>query len=170
MLYICTHFTITWWCLMSTLTCACIKVMHISALHWKLGTYVVLPVHIGHKVCIMRFSSDWWAGMCSITWSSSDDTSWTHVSIISPIRSKCHPVVLALMICTTERCADFQSTVVTRLVCWGRWSSVWLAGSCIMFPHQCASGTRLMMHITDSRRLLSDEMLSRLNRIPWHSQ
>ena len=110
--------------------------MHISALHWKLGTYVVLPVHIGHKVCIMRFSSDWWAGMCSITWSSSDDTSWTHVSIISPIRSKCHPVVLALMICTTERCADFQSTVVTRLVCWGRWSSVRLAGSCIMFPHQ----------------------------------
>ena len=54
----------------------------------------------------------------------------------APIRGKCHPVVLALMFCTTERCTYFQSTLVTRLVCRGRWSSVWWAGSCIMFPHQ----------------------------------
>jgi len=33
------------------------------------------------------------------------------------ICSKCHPVVLALMFCTTERCTYFQSTSITRFVC-----------------------------------------------------
>ena len=51
---------------MSILTCACIGVMHIWALYWNLGTYVVVPVHINHKVCIIRWSSDWWAGMRSM--------------------------------------------------------------------------------------------------------
>ncbi len=33
------------------------------------------------------------------------------------ICSKCHPVVLALMFCTTERCTYFQSTSITGFVC-----------------------------------------------------
>ena len=73
--------------------------------------------------------------LCSIIWSSSDYVSRTHVTIISPIRSKCHPVVLALMFCTTERCTYFQFTLVTGLVCRVRQSSGWWSMICIIFHH-----------------------------------
>ena len=39
-----------------------------------------------------------------------------NLSVISSVRSKCHPVVLALMFCTSERCTYFQATLVMQLV------------------------------------------------------
>ena len=103
---------------LSILTCACIGFMHIWALYWNLGTYVVVPVHINHKVCIIRWSSDWWAGMRSIF-----IVKWCcFMTMLSPsaatIRSKCqhikHTVVLALIFCTSERCTWTGHAVV----CW----------------------------------------------------
>ncbi len=52
---------------------------------WNLGTYVaVVSMQISHKVYVIRFSSYWWSGMCSIMWSSSEDFLWERVSIINP--------------------------------------------------------------------------------------
>ncbi len=43
----------------SILNCARIGFWHIWALYWNLGRYVVVvPVHISHKVCVIRFSND----------------------------------------------------------------------------------------------------------------
>ena len=114
-------FIISWWCFTSMLTCACIGVMHIWALYWNLGTYGVVPVHISHKVCIIRFSSGWWSGMRSNS-STTDDVIWPCCpQSAATIRSKCqhikHTVVLALIFCTSQKHLDLgQEATLCSLV------------------------------------------------------
>ena len=101
------YFTINWWCLISILTCACIGVLHIWALYRNLGTYAEVPVHISHNVCIIRFSSDWWSGMCSIfiiNW-------WCFLTILSQsplyaasVTTSSTQMCLHWFLCTSERC------------------------------------------------------------------
>ena len=101
---------------LSILTYACIGVMHIWALYWNLGTYVVVPVHISHTVCVINWSSDWWSGMRSIFIVKG----CCLMTMLSPsaaiMCSKCqhikHKLMLALMFCTSKGC------IWTGHVCW----------------------------------------------------
>ena len=71
----------------------------------ELGTYAAeVPVHISH----MELDC---SAYCMIMFCEQS------LLVISPIRSKCHPVVLALMFSISERRTYFQATFVIRLAC-----------------------------------------------------
>ncbi len=131
------YFTINWWCLISILTCACIGVLHIWALYRNLGTYAEVPVHISHDVCIIRFSSDWWSGLCSIfiiNW-------WCFLTILSQSPLYAASVTTSsTQMCLHWFCAHLSAVLelgtyaavvpvhISHKVCIIRFSSDWWSG------------------------------------------
>lgn len=91
------------------------------SLHWNLAhfsvvldlsTCTVLPLHFSQKVYLYHQMKQWLI--------SRDDHKVMMFSEDMPQSAtgmchKCHPVVLALTLCTTERCTYFQSTWITTL-------------------------------------------------------